>query len=238
MHIGRLDVNSLWWCASATTHNGARRILEKRESSGFCMPPCGILDSGYDRVGVHKLRRSCIESPPSAGLSQEPSAWALVQTPVDQITSTASMSIENISPRMRRSARRLPTARPPCNQASSVLGSPQSPAHMARDDPDRASTNEAKWMWTIYTPCLLLFRHPGGIPRHYLFVSPSPVLRPSSLSSSVVSCLLAPSDNLQPQQSHSSEGDCLGQKLFCLCFSFFFGLNGLIAPDNLSAKPL
>lgn len=123
---------------------------------------------------------------------------------------------------MRRGARRLPTARPPCNQASSVLGSPQSPAHMARDDPDRASTNEAKWMWTIYTPCLLLFRHPGGIPRHYLFVSPSPVLRPSSLSSSVVSCSLASSDNLQPQQSHSSEGDCLGQKLFCLCLSFFW----------------
>ncbi|KAH6609494.1 hypothetical protein Trco_002840 [Trichoderma cornu-damae] len=41
---------------------------------------------------------------------------------------------------------RLPTAQPPCNQASSVLGSPQSQAHMGRVDPDRASTNEAKWM--------------------------------------------------------------------------------------------
>lgn len=149
-----------------------------------------------------------------------PSAWELVQTPVDQITSTASTPMVSLALSYRILVlvvcgvvppRRLPTARPPCTQASSVLGSPQSPAHMARDDPDRASTNEAKWMWTIYTPCLLLFRHPGGIPRHYLFVSPSPVLRSSSLSSSVVSCLLASSDNLFClKQSHSSEGDCLG----------------------------
>ncbi|KAL7908935.1 hypothetical protein GGI35DRAFT_452443 [Trichoderma velutinum] len=93
---------------------------------------------------------------------------------------------------------------------------------MGRVDPDRASTNQAKWMWTINTPCLLLSRHPGGIPRHYLFVSPSPVLY-LLLSPFVVSCAAGcSSDNLQLHTPRNSQERYPTRSR--LCFSSFFGL--------------
>lgn len=82
----------------------ARDVLEERERSRLYIFPCTSFDCGYGE------RSRCIRvvkamERPAAGLGQVPSAWELVQTPVDQPPSTASTSMVSLALNFHRETR-------------------------------------------------------------------------------------------------------------------------------------